>query len=74
MPLLLDQSAYVHGPDYFHKRYYDVPASKQAVGSGLPGYHTGLGHFYLYRGEPVTHPSSAVPGCTRPLGRSSRGR
>ena len=49
-----------YGPDYFHKRYYDVPASKQAVGSGLPGYHTGLGHFYLYRGEPVTHPSSAA--------------
>ena len=49
-----------YSPEYFRKRYFEVPASRQAVGSGLPGYHTGLGHYYVYRGEPVTHPSSAA--------------
>ena len=49
-----------YSPDYFHKRYLDVPASKQVVGSGVLSCHTGLGHYYLYRGEPVTHPSSAA--------------
>jgi hypothetical protein len=49
-----------YSPDYFRKRYFDVPASRQAVESGLAGFHTGLGHFYLHRGEPATHPSSAT--------------
>jgi hypothetical protein len=49
-----------YSPKYFRKRYFDVPASRQAVESGLPGYHTGLGHYYLLRGEPATHPSSAA--------------
>ena len=49
-----------YGPDYFRTRYLDVPASKQAVAPGILSYHTGLGHYYLYRGEPATLPNSAA--------------
>ena len=49
-----------YGSDYFRKRYINVPASKQVVSSGVLSCHTGLGHYYLCRNVPITHPTSAA--------------
>ncbi len=50
-----------YGSDYFRMRYLDVPTSREVLSQEprIESRHTGLGHYYLVHGAPVTHPSSA---------------